>query len=202
MSADPVTDIGGLDDMTGPGLEQVTVYASETSTGMFDGGATFAAAADAPGNGGRTHGADDHHGPLMPGQNFGDRYHIVRLLGLGGMGAVYQAWDTELGVVGRGEGDQAGSRRRPDRGAGARAALQAGAAPRAAGHAPNVVRIHDLGEMHGIKYITMPYVQGEDLSTLLKREGKLPVHAHAEDRALDDRPAWPRHTRPASCTAI
>src|SRR5207253_9680616 len=37
----------------------------------------------------------------------------------------------------------------------------------------NVVRIHDLGEIDGIKYITMPYVQGDDLAAVLKREGKL-----------------------------
>ena len=36
-------------------------------------------------------------GPLSPGQAFGARYHILRLFGMGGMGAVYQAWDQELG---------------------------------------------------------------------------------------------------------
>ena len=39
----------------------------------------------------------------------------------------------------------------------------------------NVVRIHDLGEIDGIKYITMPYIEGSDLATILKREGRLPL---------------------------
>jgi serine/threonine protein kinase len=39
----------------------------------------------------------------------------------------------------------------------------------------NVVRIHDLGEIDGIKYITMSYVDGENLSAILRRRGKLPV---------------------------
>ena len=35
----------------------------------------------------------------MIGEPFGPRYHIIRLLGIGGMGAVYQAWDDELAVA-------------------------------------------------------------------------------------------------------
>jgi serine/threonine protein kinase len=43
----------------------------------------------------------------------------------------------------------------------------------------NVVRIHDLGEIGGVKYITMPFLEGSDLATVLEREERLPV-----DRAL------------------
>ena len=176
--AETLTDIGGLDDVTGAGLEEVTGFASEAATGAYGAGAAFAPTGGSRGhggNGGHTHAAADQHGPLMPGQNFGDRYHIVRLLGLGGMGAVYQAWDTELGVI------VAVKVIRPEAGADPVAAQalerrfkQELLLARQVTH-PNVVRIHDLGEMHGIKYITMPYIQGEDLSTLLKREGTLPV---------------------------
>jgi Flp pilus assembly protein TadD len=38
----------------------------------------------------------------------------------------------------------------------------------------NVIRIHDLGEIDGIKYITMPFVPGTDLARLLKKDGMPP----------------------------
>ena len=37
--------------------------------------------------------------PLEIGAGFGERYHIIKLLGMGGMGAVYQVWDAELEVA-------------------------------------------------------------------------------------------------------
>ena len=118
---------------------------------------------------------NDGHLPLEPGHAFGSRYHIIRLLGAGGMGAVYQAWDAELGVavaikVIRPEAmaDQtiaADIERRFKR-----ELLLA----RQVTH-KNVVRIHDIGQIDGIKYITMSYVDGVDLSTAAKTEGRLPV---------------------------
>jgi len=114
-------------------------------------------------------------GPLAPGMSFGRRYHIKRLLGLGGMGAVYQAWDTELGI------DVAIKLIRPDIIGDPVAAAEIQRRfkrelllARLVSHR-NVVRIHDLGEIDGIKYITMSYVDGTDLATLLSREGELPV---------------------------
>jgi eukaryotic-like serine/threonine-protein kinase len=118
-------------------------------------------------------------GPLSPGQDFGSRYHVIRLLGIGGMGAVYQAWDKILEVAvaikvirppeSMNEEDAQAAERRFKR-----ELLLA----RKVTH-KHVVRIHDLGELDGITYITMPYVQGSDLSTVMKREGRLPL-----DRAL------------------
>jgi tetratricopeptide (TPR) repeat protein len=111
-------------------------------------------------------------GPLRVGRSFGPRYHIIKLLGAGGMGAVYQAWDAELGVAVALKVIRSSKRR-------VSAELEKGfknelLLARSVTH-KNVVRIHDLGEIDGTKYITMSYVQGHDLSTLLQGEGKLPI---------------------------
>ena len=110
---------------------------------------------------------------VAPGQPFGTRYHIIRELGAGGMGVVYQAWDAELGVtvalkVIRPEvtGDPYTARDVERRFK--RELLLA----REVTH-NNVVRIHDLGDINGIKYITMSYVDGRDLATIVHSEKRL-----------------------------
>ena len=112
---------------------------------------------------------------LTAGRAFGTRYHIIRLLGAGGMGAVYQAWDSELNVVVALKVIRV--LESTDREAAAAREKQFKTElllARQVTH-KNVVRIHDLGEIDGIKYITMPYVEGEDLATLLTKSGQLAV---------------------------
>jgi eukaryotic-like serine/threonine-protein kinase len=104
-----------------------------------------------------------------PGTLLGGRYEILRVLGEGGMGAVYQARDRELDRL------IALKVIRPEL-AGNAAILQRFKQElilaRHVTHR-NVVRIYDLGEADGIKFITMEYVDGEDLRSLLKVHGKL-----------------------------
>jgi serine/threonine protein kinase/tetratricopeptide (TPR) repeat protein len=114
-------------------------------------------------------------GPLEVGQAFSDRYQIIELLGAGGMGAVYKAWDAILSIVVaikviRPEALSHPAVARDLESRFKRELLLA----RMVTH-KNVVRIHDIGEIDGIKYITMSYVEGVDLAEILKREGKLPV---------------------------
>jgi tetratricopeptide (TPR) repeat protein len=112
--------------------------------------------------------------PLRVGQSFGPRYHVIKLLGAGGMGAVYQTWDAELGVAVALKVIRTDPRRSQISAEAEKRFKQELLLARQVTH-KNVVRIHDLGEIDGIKYITMPYIQGDDLSTVLHREGKLPV---------------------------
>ena len=116
-----------------------------------------------------------NHSSLQPGHAFGPRYQIIKLVGVGGMGAVYQAWDSELGVA------VALKTIRPDVSADPVAARalehrfkQELLLARQVTH-KNVVRIHDLGEIDGLKYISMPFIEGSDLATILDQEGKLPL---------------------------
>ena len=39
----------------------------------------------------------------------------------------------------------------------------------------HILRIHDLGEVEGLKFISMAFVDGEDLHSILRREGRLPI---------------------------
>ena len=108
-------------------------------------------------------------GPLQAGQIVNGRYHIIRVIGRGGMGAVYHAWDEELGVDVAMKVILPGMDETP-------AAVEDMARrfkkelllARQITHR-NVVRIHDMGEVDGIKFITMPFVKGEDLASILKR---------------------------------
>jgi tetratricopeptide (TPR) repeat protein len=111
---------------------------------------------------------------LAAGQRFANRYTIIRTLGAGGMGVVYHAWDHTLaaavalkliGVDGE-TGAKAVKRRDSVR--------QELRLARQVTHA-NVVRIHDLGEVGNTLYLTMEYIEGADLCTLLKCEGRLSV---------------------------
>ena len=42
---------------------------------------------------------------------------------------------------------------------------------------PNICRVYDIGEVQGHTYLSMEYVDGEDLRTLLRRIGRLPADA-------------------------
>jgi eukaryotic-like serine/threonine-protein kinase len=105
---------------------------------------------------------------LQPGVVFAGRYEILRALGQGGMGAVYQARDRELDRV------IALKVIRPEL-ATDPAILQRFKQElilaRNISH-KNVVRIYDLGEADGIRFITMEYVDGQDLRTMLRSHGK------------------------------
>jgi eukaryotic-like serine/threonine-protein kinase len=116
----------------------------------------------------------DASGPLRAGQAFGPRYHIIKTLGIGGMGAVYQAFDAELNVAVALKVIRTGSRRHAASPQAEMRFKQELLLARQVTH-KSVVRIHDLGEIGGIKYITMPYVHGHDLATVLRRGGKMPV---------------------------
>ncbi len=108
-------------------------------------------------------------GQLQPGTIIGDRYEILQLLGQGGMGAVYKARDIEL------ERLVALKLIRPDLASHPeilRRFKQELILAREVTHR-NVVRIFDLGQAHGVRFITMEYVEGRDLRAVLHEKGKL-----------------------------
>ncbi len=110
-------------------------------------------------------------GAFPPGAVLGERYRIVGLLGRGGMGEVYRADDLKLGQA-------VALKFLPKAVSGDEALLARFHAEvrlaRQVSH-PNVCRIYDIGEIEGRHFLSMEYVDGEDLASLLKRIGHLPV---------------------------
>src|SRR3954471_10763591 len=113
---------------------------------------------------------------FAPGSIIAARYRLVALLGRGGMGEVYRAEDLTL--------DQPVALKFLPGGVAAddsrltqfhnelRTARQVS-------H-KNVVRLYDLGESDGRRFLTMEYVDGEDLASLLRRIGRIP-----QDKAIE-----------------
>ena len=108
-------------------------------------------------------------GRIASGQVLKQRYRIIQIVGQGGMGAVYKARDREsdrlvaLKII------------RPNLALSSeilRRFKQELILARQVTHR-NVIRIFDLGEADGIKFITMEFIDGETLRTILLREGKL-----------------------------
>jgi hypothetical protein len=109
-------------------------------------------------------------GGFTPGMVLADRYRIIGLLGRGGMGEVYRADDLKLGqavalkFLPKALADDPVRRERFY--AEVRIARQVS-------H-PNICRVYDIGELDGRHFLTMEFVDGEDLASLLKRIGNLP----------------------------
>jgi serine/threonine-protein kinase len=115
-------------------------------------------------------------GAFTPGTMIGGRYRIIGLLGRGGMGEVYRADDLKLGqAVALKFLPKAVS---ADPGLLARFHAEVRLA-RQVSH-PNVCRVYDIDEVEGQSFLSMEYVDGEDLASLLKRIG----HLHG-DKALE-----------------
>ncbi len=113
---------------------------------------------------------------FAPGLLLAGRYRVVALLGKGGMGEVYRADDLTLGqsvalkFLPRHLVDDA------DRLARFRGEVRIA---RQISH-PNVCRVYDIADHDGQSFLTMEYVDGEDLSTLLKKVGRLPEERGVE----------------------
>src|ERR1700682_4651492 len=106
--------------------------------------------------------ASADEGRVLPGTVLAGRYRIAGLLGRGGMGEVYRATDLTLGqAVALKFLPESLSR---DERALARFYNEVRTA-RQVTH-PNVCRVYDIGELEGLHYITMEYVDGEDLGSL------------------------------------
>ena len=108
---------------------------------------------------------------LEPGDELGPRFLIDALLGEGGMGRVYKATDRDLGRVVAIK--VLLSELTTDAQVILRFKHELLLASRISHK--NILRIHDLSEADGVKFITMAYVEGQDLNQVMKQERPLPL---------------------------
>ncbi len=137
------------------------------------GGATMdsnatAGAYASTGTGSGTGGAGGGGAILEPGRVLGNRYEILKVLGEGGMGAVYKVQDREVGGFAALKVIRPEMANRPEV---LQRFKQELILARQVTH-KNVIRIHDLGEADGVKFITMDFVEGQDLSSMIRERGK------------------------------
>ncbi len=132
--------------------------------------ARFDVAATTDGAGVGLSDSSSHHGRFLPGTNIAERYRIVSLLGRGGMGEVYRADDLRLGQTVALKFLPPELAKDPKRLEYFHNEVRLA---RQISH-PNVCRVYDIGEIEGQHFISMEYIDGEDLKTLLHRIGRLP----------------------------
>jgi serine/threonine-protein kinase len=115
-------------------------------------------------------------GRFPPGTIIAGRYRVAGLLGRGGMGEVYRATDLTLGQA-------VALKFLPESAAQDERSLarfyNEVRMARQVTH-PNVCRVYDIGQIEGLHFISMEYVDGEDLASLLRRIGRLPA-----DKAIE-----------------
>ena len=104
---------------------------------------------------------------MQPGSSFGARYRIESLLGEGGMGSVYKAYDSELGRT------VALKLVKPELATSPQIMQRFKQELLLASKIThkNILRIHDLGDVDGIKFISMVFVEGADLFSLIEKSG-------------------------------
>jgi serine/threonine-protein kinase len=113
-------------------------------------------------------------GGITPGTRFAQRYEVKEVLGVGGMGMVFKAVDSELGeVIAIKSLKQELLSEDPTALERFKSEIRLA---RRISHR-NVVRTHDLGEFAGVYYITMEFVEGKSLKDLIRTRGRLPVPA-------------------------
>ncbi|MBK8256912.1 MAG: protein kinase [Polyangiaceae bacterium] len=118
--------------------------------------------------------------PISNGKVLAGRYEVRELVGMGGMGTVYRAFDREL------REDVALKILRPDRlgdSASVERFRREARLARKIGH-PNVCRVFDLGEVDGHKFMTMEWVPGRSLGSISRGRKLSPARALALFRQI------------------